>query len=157
MRRALKMILATAPMLAVFTAGCGGGGGGAGTDKFVGSWTFESGMLTPACQAIQVAPFALQGLSVSISKVDAGTISLEAGTAGCTVQFSVSGDTASAKPGQMCTLNVAGLGPQSVGITSWTLALNGDRIDSTTSGMVLICTASGSGVLVRTSADGGGQ
>jgi hypothetical protein len=156
MRHTLKMMKASTILLAAVASSCGGGGAAAETDKFVGTWTFESGMLTPVCQIIQApAPFSLQGLTVSISKIDAGTISLTAGAAGCTVQFTVSGATATAKPGQMCTLDVMALGPQIVGVTSWTLKLNGDRIDSTTSGMVAICTATGSGVLVRRGGDGG--
>jgi len=94
-------------------------------------------------------PFPLTGLSVTFTKIDNSTIELVAGTAGCQVRFGVSGDKATVKPNQTCTLTVPGFGDQVVAIESWTLTLSGDMIDSTTSGMVLVCSASGSGVLVR--------
>jgi hypothetical protein len=125
------------------------------TADFVGPWTFSSGVLTPVCtlSSVMLQPLSLQGLPVTFTKVDDSTISLETGTAGCTVLFSVSGGTATAKPGQTCMLDVPTLGPTSVGITSWTLTLSGDQIQSMLSGAVVICTASGAGVLVR----GGGD
>jgi hypothetical protein len=123
------------------------------TMPFIGSWVFASGMLTPTCKAPlpQLPAFALAGLDVTFTKVDSATIRLEAGTAGCTVVFTVSGQAATAKPGQSCMLDLGGvLREQLVGIKSWTLMAAGDHINNTISGAVAVCSADGTGVLVHT-------
>jgi len=132
---------------------CGGGGGGDQTTKFVGTWTFSSGELTPTCSFIST-PFMLTGISVMFAKIDDSTISLVIGTA-CTVKFKVSGGKGTVEPKQTCTLAVGALGPQAVAIDTWTLALSGDRIDNTIAGSISICQASGTAVLTRGAPDGG--
>jgi hypothetical protein len=142
--------------LTLSTAACGGGSAAPQTDSFVGPWTFTSGMLTPACGGgVTVPPFPLAGLSVVFTKVDDSTISLTAGTAGCTVKFTVSGSTATAAAGQTCTLDVAIAAGMPIMINKWTLKLSGDQIDSDISGAVLICTATGTGTLTRGAPDAG--
>ena len=133
---------------------CGGGGGGDQTTKFVGAWTFASGELTPTAGCPISAPFSLKGLSVVFAKVDDSTISLGIGTA-CTVKFKVSGANATVEPKQTCTLDVGALGPMSVAIVTWTLALSGDQIDNTIEGSIFVCEASGTAVLTRGAPDGG--
>ena len=139
--------------LLVFTTLALAACGGSSTDQttgFLGTWTFSSGKLTPNCIAITASPFDLTGLSVVFAKVDDSTISLTAGTAGCTVEFGVAGDNATVKPNQTCTLALGGaFGNQKITVTSWTLARSGDRIDTNVSSQVPLCTVSGSGVLVR--------
>jgi hypothetical protein len=142
-------------LFAFALAGCGGGAS-LQTESFVGTWSFESGMLTPVCPGLATAPFSLVGLSVTLTQIDSSTLSLEAGTAGCTVTFKVSGGKATAPKDQSCTLETgSALGQQIIGIDSWTLTLSGAQITSETSGSVAICTAAGSGVLVRATPDGG--
>jgi hypothetical protein len=138
----------------MLTPACGGGGGGDQTTKFVGPWTFSSGELTPTAGCPISTPFSLKGLPVTFAKVDNSTISLGIGTA-CTVKFTVSGANATVEPKQTCTLDVGALGPMSVGIDTWTLALTGDQIDNTIEGSILICKASGTAVLTRGVPDGG--
>jgi hypothetical protein len=133
---------------------CGGGGGGDQTTKFIGTWTFSSGDLTPTAGCPITAPFSLKGLTVTFAKVDNSTISLGIGTA-CTVKFTVSGAKATVEPKQTCTLDVGALGPMSVAIDAWTLTLTGDQIDNMIEGSILICKASGMAVLTRGGPDGG--
>jgi hypothetical protein len=136
---------------------CGGGGSSDQTTGFVGAWTFSSGSLAATCTGIpSPSPFDLTGLGVTFAKVDDTTISLTAGTAGCIVDFGVSGDMATVKPNQKCTLALGkSFGNQTVAVTTWTLTRTGDRIDTAVMGAVLFCTASGTGVLVRGGLDAG--
>ena len=145
---ALLTILTLAPS-------CGGGAGGDQTTKFVGTWTFSSGALTPKCALIST-PFSLKGLSVMFAKVDNSTISLGI-SAACVVKFNVSGDQATVEPKQTCTLDLGPpLGAETVAIDTWALTLSGDSIDNTIVGSVAgLCTASGTAVLTRGGADGG--
>jgi hypothetical protein len=140
-------------MLALAVTPSCGGGGGDQTVKFLGTWTFSSGQLTPMC-ALITTPFSLTGLPVVFTKVDDSTISLGIGAA-CTVKFKVAGGKATVEPKQTCTLDVGALGPQTVAIDKWTLSLSGDQIDNDIAGSILICTASGTAVLMRGGFDGG--
>lgn len=127
--------------------------------KFAGPWTFASGELAATCTLITPpAPFPLAGLGVEIVKVNSGAFDLLAGSTGkCKVRFNVAGSKATAvtSPAQSCVLEVGSFGEQTLGVKSWTLELDGDRLKSTTSGSVLVCNLSGSGVLVRGAPDGG--
>jgi hypothetical protein len=140
-------------MLALAVAPSCGGSGGDQTVKFLGAWTFSSGQLTPMC-ALITTPFSLTGLPVVFTKDDDSTISLGIGAA-CTVKFKVAGAKATVEPNQTCTLDVGALGPQTVAINRWTLTLSGDEIDNDIAGSILICTASGTAVLMRGGPDGG--
>jgi hypothetical protein len=147
---ALLAALAAAPS-------CGGGDGGDQTAKFVGAWTFQSGELTPVCVIGALMPFSLAGLNVSFTKIDASTLSLMINAA-CNVHFHVNGSKATVAANQTCTLDVGGaFGMQMVGIKTWTLTLSGDHIDNTIAGNVAgdVCTATGTGVLVRGTSDAG--
>jgi hypothetical protein len=157
MRNRSRGIFALAIVMLGAAASCSSGSGAPQTDGFVGAWTFTSGMITPNCGAgLTVPPFSLAGLPVVFTKLDDSTIQLQTGNAGCMVKFKVSGATASAEAGSTCMLDVGGaLGPQNISINTWTLALSGDRIDSNLSGGVIVCTAMGSGVLMRGAGDAG--
>jgi hypothetical protein len=155
-RTLLSAVLLTSVVALMAIPSCGGGGGDQ-TVKYVGTWTFSSGELTPTCTLLAgVKPFSLAGLTVMFAKVDDGTISLGIGAA-CTVKFKVSGTNATVEPMQTCTLDVgAPLGTVMVGIQSWTLTLSGDQIDNMIAGSVAgICTASGTAVLERGASDAG--
>jgi hypothetical protein len=133
---------------------CGGGGANQ-TDKFVGPWTFASGTLVPMCPIAGVPNFNLMGLPVTFQKVDASTISLML-NAGCIVSFKVSGNKATVEAKQTCSLDTgSALGTVSVAITTWSLTLTGDHIDSSLSGTASFCTAMGTAVLVRGTPDAG--
>jgi hypothetical protein len=140
---------------------CGGGGGsGDQTAKFVGSWTFQSGMLTGTCPAVPGlgGSFPLAGLGAALMKVDDSTVELVAsGGSVCKVKFQISGDKATAPSGQTCSIDTkTALQEVLIGVDSWTLTVAGDTLASDTKGSFLAgCTASGSGVLVRATGDGG--
>jgi hypothetical protein len=149
--RASTLFALTTVMLA---ASCGSGGSGDQTTKFVGTWTFASGELTPTAGCPISTPFSLKGLSVMLAKVDDSTISLGIGAV-CTVKFKVSGANATVVPKQTCTLDFGALGPMAVAIDAWTLMLTGDQIDNTIEGSIFVCKASGTAVLTRGAPDGG--
>jgi hypothetical protein len=155
------LVRATLILALTGVSACGGGGvGGDQASKFAGSWTFQSGVLTPDCGAgLTVPPFMLTGLPLVLTKVDDSTIQVVAGSAGCTLTFKVAGAVASATSGQMCTLETGSLGQQTVTVTSWKLTLADERITTDISASVmasiLTCTATGSGVLVPGTPDAG--
>lgn len=133
--------------IAIGLAGSCGGEDDPMTNAFAGTWTY-AGALTPNCGATPVDPLDLTGSSVVITPT--GERSLEVVLAGtCTVDFSVSGSTATALPNQSCTFEVPTLGEASVAITSWTLTINGDSIASSFSGGVFFCTVTGNGTLTK--------
>lgn len=138
----LLAVLALGP-----TVGCDDGEDAPMTDAFAGSWTY-GGALTPNCGAVPADPVDLTGSTVVITKTGDSTIQIVLGGT-CTVNFAVSGSTATALSGQTCTFEVPSLGPQSVLITSWTLTLGGSSIASSFSGSVVICTITGDGTLTR--------
>jgi hypothetical protein len=135
---------------------CGGGGGGDQTTKFVGSWAFAAGSLTPMCGIPGLAPFDLTGGPVLLERVDDSTLSATLNPT-CIIKFHASGDKATVASGQTCTLDLgAPLGPQPIQITTWTLTLAGNSIDCTIAGSASICTAMGTGVLARDGTTDGG-
>jgi hypothetical protein len=153
MRNLMKLVLFLS-----LAASCGGGAVANQTDGFVGPWTFTSGTLMPVCLGgVSVPNFDLTGLPVAFTKVDDSTIKLVSGTAGCEVTFKVSGATATASPAnQTCELALGGaLTGMPITVNNWTLTISGDRIDSTLAGSVVVCMATGPGVLMRGLPDGG--
>jgi hypothetical protein len=135
---------------------CGGGAGGDQTVTFLGSWAFASGALTPMCPIPGLAAFDLTGGPVLFEKIDDSTLSGTLNST-CIIKFHASGNRATVEPGQTCTLDLgAPLGPQTMQITTWTLTLAGDRIDCTIAGSASLCTAMGTGVLVRGGTTDGG-
>lgn len=141
-------------MIAIPAGGCSSDGGDDAA-KFAGTWTFDSGMVMPMCALLPLADFSLVGLEVIITATDKSHLAVTAGNAGCAVNFTVSGATATASPGQACTLEVAG-GPRMIGVTSWTMTIAGDIIQTQLTGTLEgLCMPSGLGVLGRHAADGG--
>jgi hypothetical protein len=144
----------------VLLLGCGSSGGGGNAAPFVGMWTYSSGTLTPMMCSIlgtTIPPRDLSGDTVTISMgTDSSHLQFVEGTA-CTINFSVSGTTATAAAGQSCTITVMGVAAV-LNVSAWTLTLTGDTISTTFSGSAQIgganCTASGSGTLQRNSTDG---
>jgi hypothetical protein len=150
--------LGTFLLLAAAVFGCSSGGGDDAA-KFAGPWTFAEGELAATCTLITAPPpFSLAGLGVEISRVSSSQIDVSAGSTGkCKVRFNVAGTKATAitNPPQSCILEVGSFGEQTLGVTAWTLELDGDQLNTTLSGKVLVCTLGGSGVLVRGAPDGG--
>ncbi len=162
MNVANPFVRATFALALTVISACGGGGvSGDQASKFAGSWTFQSGMLTPNCGAgFNVPPFMLTGLPLVLTRVDDSTIKVVAGSAGCDLTFKVVGAVATATSGQMCTLDTGmPLGVQTITITSWTLTLADARITTDISAGisagVFACTAAGSGVLAPGTPDAG--
>ena len=146
----VALALALAPLL--LAAGCGSDGGSnpstVRTDEFVGAWTY-SGMLQPVCTGLTPDPVDLTGQIMTITKTGPTQLQATLG-ASCTVNFNVSGGTASAASGQSCSFDVSGV-PASVSFTSWTLTLTtATSISSSVSGTAFgICTISGAGTLTK--------
>jgi hypothetical protein len=127
--RALVTAVAVATALGL-GLGCSSTGPKAATDKFLGDWNFSSGALVASC-AILPTPYmsTLDGQTLTLTK---GTTSdlvstLQTTMGTCTLKLTVSGDVASADPGQTCTFNVTVLQNPvavTVGITSWSVTLD---------------------------------
>jgi hypothetical protein len=139
-----------------------GGAGGATADAttpFVGSWTFDSGSVTPMCTGVTVAAITLTGNAVSITRIDASHIgfSFSNSELSCNVDFTVSGTTATAEPSQTCSISVMGVST-TFDVSSWVLTESGNTISMTVSGTakvaVVNCTPSGTGMLGRVGAAG---
>ena len=152
-RAALAEVSAVAVAVAALAlgAGCSSSGPKAGTDKFVGAWTFDSGALVASC-AILPTPFTstLNGQTLTLvtgTKSDlVSTLETTMGT--CTLMLTVSGTVASANAGQSCTFMVTLAGntvPVTVDITTWTVTLN--ATDETK--MTTAATAVGNGGLAN--------
>jgi len=138
-------------------AGHGGTGGGTGTDPsatFVGSWTFDSGSVTPMCTGVTVAAISLTGNAVTITEIDASHINFAFSNSelSCSVDFTVSGTTATAEAAQTCTITVMGVST-TFKVTAWTLMESGGTIAMSVNGTakvsVVNCTPSGTGMLSR--------
>jgi hypothetical protein len=142
-----------------------GGCGSSSTDqtsKFVGTWTFDTGSADATCMGLGNFSIPLAGLSGTITRVDDSHIQLAASTpcgpGSCTIKYSVSGMTATAESGQMCSLPVQALGGscQAIAISSWTMTLSGSTLSASIMGTALVCTATGTGTLtMHPPSDGG--
>jgi hypothetical protein len=131
--------------------GCSSTGPKAGTEKFVGAWTFDSGALNATCMGLPPFASGLTGQTVTLTtgtKSDlVSTLETTMGT--CTLMLTVSGSVASANAGQSCTFMVMvpplGTVPVTVDITTWTVTLN--AMDETK--MTTAATAVGNGGLAN--------
>jgi hypothetical protein len=145
------------------SGGGGGAGGGSNGAAFVGKWTYTDGTVTPhMCSFLgtTIPPQSLTGDPVTISQgADSSHIQFSAGSS-CNIDLAVSGTTATAPGGQMCTLTFNGISAVVI-VTSWVLTLSGGTMTSTFSGSAAIggpsCTASGSGTLAPTPDASAGQ
>ena len=156
--RALRALLISSVLL----LGCGSSSGGGNGAAFVGTWTYSTGStLTPSnCMVLgtTIPPLDLTGDTVTITAgASASEIEFVEGTA-CTIKFTVSGTTATAASGQMCTLLVSGISAV-LKVSSWTLVLSGNTLAAGFSGSAAVggpsCTASGAGSLAKTTPDAG--
>ena len=142
--------------------GCGssgGNGGGNPADAFVGGWTFDAGSIMPMCSGVNIGAIDLTGVGVALTKVDATHVQLVSTTGiMCDVTFTASGSTATVAANQSCTLTVQGT-VVTINITSWTLMLSGDTIDSSMAGTATIsivsCAPTSTGTLTRPASDAG--
>jgi hypothetical protein len=118
------------------------------TDKFIGDWTFDSGMLSANCNGLPPFSSSLAGNTLTLIKGTKSDLSstLTSSMGTCTLDLTVTGTTASADSGQSCTFNVSALGqtvPVTVNINSWTVTTT-DGVTMTTAAM-----ATGSGGLAN--------
>jgi hypothetical protein len=145
-----------------------GGGSGITADNYVGTWSFQSGSsIVPNCTGIAINTVDLTGDMVTITKVDSTHIALMIGGAAsgggavpvmCDVTFTVNGSTAKANGGSSCAINDNGTAV-TVNITDWTLTLSGNQLATMMSGtasvLIVSCTPTSSGTLVRSGSDAG--
>ena len=102
MRSTVNRILTYMPVLsALALAGCGSD---SDTSKFVGTWQFTSGSMIINCPGYATQNVSVTG-NVTVSK--GSTSDLVVVDNQCSLKFSVSGTTANAAPGQICTMTDA--------------------------------------------------
>jgi hypothetical protein len=143
--------------LATASSSCGGGSSD-DTSKFIGTWTFDSGMLgTDSTCAVGAQSAALAGQTFTLVKGTSSDLLLTLTTSQvmCQVTFKVAGSTATADPNQMCTFTVTGLGQTSVGVTSWTLVTSNGTTLTTSMVGTAICPVTGSGSASKNAASSG--
>jgi hypothetical protein len=87
-------------------AGCASSSaaGGAATDNFVGTWKYTSGTTTTNCQGTTSS----ENVTGNETITKGSASDLVVSDPSCAFNFSVSGGTATAAPGQSCTVQVAG-------------------------------------------------
>ena len=148
----LTVIFLATLSAATLTAGCGSSSSSDDAAKFAGAWMFNPG--TATCTASST-PFSITGLAVTLTEASATSITLSAG-ATCSVNFTVSGATATAGAGQSCTLSTPA-GPQTIMVDSWMLAISGAQITNTAAGTATICggAITVTGTLVKGTPDAG--
>lgn len=142
---------------ALLFGACGGGSDGADpATAFAGTWVFQDGSVIPSCSGVTFGDIALSGDTAALTRIDAHHIALALSNSEltCRINFAVSESTAIADPAQACTISAMGT-TVPVSISSWTLALSESSISMSMSGkvnvVVISCTPSGAGTLVRTS------
>jgi hypothetical protein len=138
------------------------------TDKFVGTWTFDSGMIMPDSGCLGVPASSLTGQTLTLTK---GTTSdlvstLQSSFGTCSLQLTVMDAVASANPGQSCMFTVPVAGNQlmvTFDVTSWTVtSSNGTMMTTnaaaTGTGLAAGCmiTLSGAATKHATDASAGG-
>lgn len=155
----------------VLLAGCGSSGsGGDATAPFVGSWTYSSGSIQPNCNIQGIPPFDLTGDTMTVTKVNGNTVatSLKGNGVMCNINFTVSGDVATAVAGQTCAVSTTvTIGtPMTIAvnimITTWTLTVSGDTLSmamtgtASAEGGVLTCNPTASGTASKPADAGAG-
>ena len=126
----------------ILAAGCSSTGPKS-VDRFVGTWTFNSGALDATCQA-PIPPFHsdLPGQTLTLVKGTSSDLmsTLQTMLGSCSLKLTVDGTMAVADPGQTCTFNVP-VGTSAVAVTvavtSWTLSTpDGQTLTTTVAGAV---------------------
>jgi hypothetical protein len=116
-----------------------GGTGPDSADAFVGSWTFDSGSISPMC-AVSLPAIELTGGNMTIGKIDSTHISAIVVANGimCIGQFVINGttegiggsvSTATGKNEQTCTATDEDMS-LTVSVTSWVLTLSSSKIST---------------------------
>lgn len=155
--------------LGVLLAGCGSSGtsGGDPTAPFVGTWTYSSGSIQPNCNISGIPAFDLTGDTMTVTKGTGNTVSttLKGSDVMCNINFTVSGDVATAVAGQTCAVmaNAGALGTIAVviDISTWTLTVSGNMLSmamtgtASAEGGTLTCNPTASGSATKAASDGG--
>ena len=133
------------------------------TDKFVGTWTFDSGTITPTnCQGL--GPISLVGETLTLAKGTGSDLvsTLQSSFGTCTLNLTVSGNVADANAGQSCMFNVPVGGTTltfTFNITSWSVTTT-DGVAMTTNataagtGLAAACSIALTGAATKHAADG---
>ena len=155
-----------APLLAAVSLWAGAcSSSGAATDKFMGTWTFDSGTITGTTACMLPNPVDLKGETLTLVKGMTSDLvsTLQSAFGTCTLNLDVSGSVASAVAGQSCAFTVTtGLGPIMVtfSVSSWTVTTT-DGMSMTTAataigqGLASSCTLTLSGAGTKHSGDAG--
>jgi hypothetical protein len=121
-----RLLLLLGAPLVMLWSGCGGGGGDA--DPWLGNW-MRTGTQSTTC-GLQTGTNQLTGLVV-VTAGPSGTIKTTAD--GCDTLWDVSGNKATLRPGQMCTVTINGFNVTVTG-TQGTVTLNGNIATGTEAG-----------------------
>jgi hypothetical protein len=131
------------------------GGGASVADSFVGTWTFDSGNLTPmSCMigGMAVPSLPLTGRTLVITKVDATHVTSAFGQM-CSITFAVGSTLGTATAAQTCTVALSS-GNVSITVDTWTLTPTSAGLTTDMTGTVPAltgCSVSGGGTLTKTS------
>ncbi len=147
---------------ALFLFGCGSSSiAGDPAAAFAGNWTFGSGSIQPMCNLAGIPSVDLMGDTLTIIRVDPTHVATTLTGTGvmCNVNFTVTGNTATAATNQVCAVTapvtIGGVSMNiavTIDISSWTLNLAGDTLTIAMSGTA---TAEGGLLSCTPTADGG--
>jgi hypothetical protein len=150
--RAMVGILASVAALAA--ASCGSDGDG--TDDFVGTWNYTSGTSTTNCGPGTSSTEMVTGSTTLMRGIASALVSVDDG---CTIALDVTGNTASARPGQQCSVTEDGTNV-TIRFDSYTFTINGIVADESGSatlmgtgpgGVIVNCTYTMSAKLMKVS------
>jgi hypothetical protein len=150
--------VSTLGLVAIFyaasLAGCGGGDDSGGVDGFVGTWNYSSGTSTTNCGGQSETDMLTGGVTLS-KGVSSPLVSL---SDGCNLLLDVTGSTATARPGQECSMTKNGVNATAK-FTAYSFTINGIVADESGSGTLMAsgaggsvnCTVTSSGKLTKVS------
>jgi hypothetical protein len=133
------------------------------SDKFIGTWTFDSGSVMPNSGCFGISESSLVGETLTLAKGTSAdlqsTLQTQFGT--CPLQLTVMDSVASANPGQTCMFTVPVGGQQvtvTFDITTWTVtSSNGTTMTTaaaaTGTGIAASCMISLTGSATKHAAD----
>ncbi len=158
-------------LVGIAVSGCGddGDGGGGDTSRFLGSWRYTAGQITPKCNFPEIDSRTLPLTGATMDVAIGATSDLSAVRLGCALKLDVKGSEAAAQKGQSCSsaLPVNGIQAMAkVDLASWKLKTT-DGQTATTEGsgtgiislgpLMVPCNFTETGTLVRASADAGAR
>ena len=139
-------------ILVAWAAGCGSGGGETvDTKPFEGAWKFDSELVSASCPGLGDLKQDLTGRTMTLTKGTGAELLLDLFDM-CKLTFIVTGNTATAKAGQKCSIPVSTFGNQEVEVTLWTLTTaDGMTLTTEQKGTVFagMCMATGSGMATK--------